>query len=570
MFQFAFLIGIYSYIIFALGILHLLNRELIFLVTIFYLFLLFTFKNIIFIKADKLTLLFKRNTLQNVSSGIKSIPAKCRTNYQLGQEDTTQRKHVVDSFLVIFILIQAGINLIGTLGPELGFDALWYHLTMPQIYLNSGKIFYIGGHLYYSAMPQLTEMYYLVSLALGNEIIAKLVHFLFGIFSLVALYKIARLFLSVKDSVLTALIFYSNLVVGWMSITAYIDLSRTFFETMALWAFLIFTKSKRLKWLSISAVMVGFAISTKVLSISSIILYLFLLTYLKFSNNLKTKYFLKSVIIFTGIAFITAAPWLLYSYFNTGNPVYPVFSSGFHPTSGNLLSFNLPQPLKQGVQIFLLSPDPISPIYAICLPLIVLYFWKSLFKKIPKEVALIINLLIIYVLYNIATLYLTPVESSGRYILPFLPGFTLLFLLLLKNLKSKFVYNFLFIIILLIAISSIAYRGIANRRFIPYLLGRTILSEFMVKNMEFHVGNFYDIDGYFQKTMKPDDKVLIYGISNLFYVNFPYIHQSWVKKEDKFNYILVKDNELPEKFKGWQLIYQNPLTKIKLYSLSNL
>lgn len=541
MFQFAFLIGIYSYIIFSLGILHLLNRNLIFFVTVLFLFL---------------TLIITKNAIFHLWIYIR----KYKLNIQ-------NRK--LTAFLVALILIQVSINLIGALGPELGFDALWYHLTMPKIYLQLGRIFYIGGHLYYSAMPQLTEMYYLASLALGNEIVAKLIHFLFGILSLVALYKTARIFLSIRDSVLTALIFYSNLVVGWMSITAYIDLARTFFEVMALWAFLKFIKSQNFRWLSISAVMVGFAMSTKVLSMGSIILYLFLLIYLKFSANLTNKYILKLATAYAGIAFAAASPWSLYSYFNTGNPLYPFFSSGFLPASG-LFSFNLLKLFKQGVKIFLFSPDPISPIYVICLPLIGLYFWKTWFKKISKELSLTIRLLIIYIFCAIAALYLTPFESSGRFILPYLPAFTLLFVLLLKKIKSKFLYNFLFITIIIIAISSIVYRGAANRRFIPFLLGRTTLPEFMAKNMEFQVDNFYDIDGYFKKTMKPGDKVLIYGISNLYYVNFPYIHESQVIKDDKFNYILIKDNSLPEEFKDWQLIYENPITKVKLYSLRSL
>ncbi|OGE19665.1 hypothetical protein A3D83_02170 [Candidatus Daviesbacteria bacterium RIFCSPHIGHO2_02_FULL_41_10] len=534
MFQLAFLIGLFSYIIFFTGILGFLNKGIILLSVVSFLLLAcFIFK--------------------------KSI-------FDLKTQINLKRWHFgLTALFIVLILIQAGINLLGALGPELGFDALWYHLTMPKIYLQSEKIFYIGGHLYYSAMPQLTEMYYLVGLALGNEIVAKIIHFAFGILSLIALYKMARIFLSVRDSLLTTLIFYSNLVVGWMSITAYIDLARTFFEVMALWAFVYFVKSGKLRWISISAAMVGFAVSTKVLSISSIILYLLLLIYIKFSAKLNTRRFLKLAVAYTGIALAVAIPWLLYSYLNTGNPIYPVFSSGFNPNSVPM-SFNLIQLFKQGIQIFLLSPDPISPVYLISLPLIGWYIRKNWFKKNSGKTTLIIKLLIIYVLFNIVSLYLTPIESSGRFILPYLPAFSLLFILLIKNLNSKFLYNFSVWIIIIISISSIAYRGMANKRFIPYLLGKITPAEFMAKNMEFQVGNFFDLDGYFQKTIKPDDKVLIYGISNLYYVNFPYIHSSRVKEGDKFNYILVKDMGLPGRFQNWKLVYQNPVTKVKLYT----
>ena len=133
----------------------------------------------------------------------------------------------------------------GALGPEIGFDALWYHLTIPKLYLENNSIFYIpGGLLYYSTIPKLTEMLYTAAIALNGEILAKLIHFCFGILTCVALFKLSRLFFSLKISLIAVVIFYSNLVVGWQSITAYVDLARTFFEIMALWAFAKFVKSK--------------------------------------------------------------------------------------------------------------------------------------------------------------------------------------------------------------------------------------------------------------------------------------------------------------------------------------
>ncbi len=39
------------------------------------------------------------------------------------------------------LVIQVIINLIGALGPELGFDALWYHLTIPKIYFEFHRAF---------------------------------------------------------------------------------------------------------------------------------------------------------------------------------------------------------------------------------------------------------------------------------------------------------------------------------------------------------------------------------------------------------------------------------------------
>ncbi len=60
--------------------------------------------------------------------------------------------------------------------------------------------------------------------------------------------------------------------------------------------------------------------------------------------------------------------------------------------------------------------------------------------------------------------------------------------------------------------------------------------------------------------------VLLYGFHNLYYVNFPFLDSSWVKKGDRFNYIAVQESSLPIRFNSWKKIYTNPKTHVVLYS----
>jgi len=39
-----------------------------------------------------------------------------------------------------------------------------------------------------------------------------------------------------------------------------------------------------------------------------------------------------------------------------------------------------------------------------------------------------------------------------------------------------------------------------------------------------------------------------------------------VEKGDRFNYIAVQNTQLPERFKDWELVYNNKTTGVKLYS----
>src|SRR3989344_9593245 len=130
MFSFAILIGIYSYIIFAIGLLGLLYRQVILLLTfIFFIYCIFFFSKQIKRSIKFITRFFTRSILVEALQGYSL--------YNL-------------SFLLLSLLIiQSLINLIGALGPELGFDALWYHLTFPKLYIQNHSVLHIPGSLLY-------------------------------------------------------------------------------------------------------------------------------------------------------------------------------------------------------------------------------------------------------------------------------------------------------------------------------------------------------------------------------------------------------------------------------------
>src|SRR3990167_9755227 len=296
MFTVAILIGIYSYIIFTIGLLGLLYKQVILFSTlVFFIFCVVLFKKQIKYSIKWITRFFTRSIL------VKAIQGYSLYNL---------------SFLLLSLLIiQSLINLIGVLGPELGFDALWYHLTFPKLYIQNHAVIHIPGSvLYYSDMPRLTEMIYTASLVFGNEILAKLIHFSFGLLSSLALYFLSRKFFDRKLSIIAVIIFYSNLVVGWQSTTAYIDLARTFFEIMALWGFINFLQNKNKKWLIESAVMVGLAISTKLLALGSLLIFTILICYFFAKAKKKTSYIITNILVYLCISLLIPLPWFVFSF----------------------------------------------------------------------------------------------------------------------------------------------------------------------------------------------------------------------------------------------------------------
>ncbi len=539
MFNLAILIGIYSYIIFFLGINNLLYRDYVNSVSVgFILFLLWFFR--------KSLIYFFRNFRTAFSRIIKDK---------------------ISLTTIILLLLLSFTNLIGALGPELAFDALWYHLTLPKIFIDNHSIFHIpGGLLYYSDMPKLGEMLYIGALSFGNEIYAKVIHWFFGLLILSGIYKLSRKFFNQQISLLAALIFYSSLVVAWESTTAYIDLIRTFFELLAFAAFINWWQSLRKKWFIVSAIMIGLATATKLLAIGSIFMFIILIFYKKALLESKYKAAFLYSLIFAIIVLLTASPWFLFAYLNTGNPIYPIFSEIFSTLNTKIFDISLLNPLmflETIWKLFTYASDPLNPIYIIFFPLLVFYFFKS-----DKA----IKVFFLYFILALGCWYLTSQVEGSRLILPYLPVVSILCAGLVDYIKQgstrfpRKSYIALVLLIFLIAIITIVYRGVANKKYIPVIVGNESKEEFLTKNLNFSFGDFYDIDDYFAKTITEADTVLLYGFHNLYYVNFPYTHDSWIKPGESFNYIAVQGGELPERFSSWKLIYENKTTNVKLYS----
>lgn len=525
--SFCLYIGIMGYLIAFLGFIHLLYRPLL----IFYVGMsLFLF---IFI-------------FRNIKLSHFSFKSKNKLLY----------------FTLGLLLIQILINFIGALGPEYAFDSVWYHLTLPKLYLSAHKIYFIPGNLlYYSAMPQLGEMYYVIALALGNEILAKLIHFSFGVLVVIVLYFFSRRYFSKNISIIACLIFSSNLVYAWESTIAYIDLTRTFFELVSLYSLSIWLGTSKRKYLFYSAVFLGFSLSTKHLALGSTAVISFLILFQGLTSRKKIKSICIDLGLFLSISSIIVIPWLLFAYINTGNPVYPFFTEIVRTNFDTKLLSPVVF-LRDTFKILLFSDDPISPIYLIIFPLI-----PFVFLTLKKE----LKILLLYCLLSYLVWYVTPRIGGGRFMLPYLPVMSIMVAAVINSYWNKILFrNIIIFSVLFIALITIIYRGAAISRNINYLFGKQTKADFLKTHLNFSFGDFYDIDSYFIENITSSDTVLLYGFHNLYYADFNFIDRSWVKKGDKFNYIATQNSDLPKEFTQWKLVYQNSITNVKLYTNDKL
>src|SRR5207244_343934 len=92
--------------------------------------------------------------------------------------------------MLALIVVAAAINLLGAVVPPFEYDELEYHLGAPSEYLKAGRIIFLP-HNFYSNMPQLTEMLYLLAMTVRSDVAAKVLHWTFGVLSAAAVYAVA-------------------------------------------------------------------------------------------------------------------------------------------------------------------------------------------------------------------------------------------------------------------------------------------------------------------------------------------------------------------------------------------
>ncbi len=223
----------------------------------------------------------------------------------------------------IVIIIAIGTLLIA-LAPPLKFDALVYHLALPDVYISEGRISYQSGNIFWG-MPQLTEMLYTWAMSLGGVQSAAVIGWCFGILTLIGVFIQVKYHLGLQSAwvAVTALLggytLASSLAwgyVGWMSML---------FGWGVMYSLDIYMRGSGKHALYMAAVFAGFGFGVKytagLLGFASALY----LIYCVFRGNLKWGDVVRFVLIWIAVSL----PWLLKNVLVTGNPIYPLlFTSG--------------------------------------------------------------------------------------------------------------------------------------------------------------------------------------------------------------------------------------------------
>lgn len=308
--------------------------------------------------------------------------------------------------------------------PPTGFDAIMYHLPYASTYAESHRVSPVLG-VRYPVFPQAIEMLFALALLLFDDILAQLIHFLTCVLVSLALYVWGARQYHRAVGVWAASLWFSSAIVMKLAGSAFIDLGVAWFATLAVYAAFGGPVKNRLAALVLAGAFAGFTAGSKYSGLFFIAALAVPAIYAAVSERTW-----RPAVGFAAAAFAAGAPWYLYNWYQSGNPVFPFlgrfFGPGFWSTQdvnaleGLIASYGpgytfgamlrLPWSLsfgdfpEQGV---------ISPIYFAALP--VLWLAAALGHRVRPVVLLVTGFIVFW-------FWTVPVV---RYLIPILPAFGL-------------------------------------------------------------------------------------------------------------------------------------------------
>ena len=366
-------------------------------------------------------------------------------------------------FIILAISLLACMMLVLT--PEIGKDALIYHIGVPKMFLEHHGIYFIPGNIF-ASYPFFSEMLYIWGLSLWGEILPKGTHFAIAIFILFSMWKFGRRYVHENSfEFLPLLIFFTIPSVFINAHTAYCDLILAFYTFVALYAFINWFNTEEKLWLILCAVFSGIAMSIKYGGLSFPFIGSLGVLWACRKNGMpsrKAVHLLSLYILFT---FVTGAPFYLKNWIMTGNPLYPFFyemfggkgwsaeQAGYYDVfiknlgMGRTLLDYLLLPWNLSFKSQMDSPlfdGLMGPVFILVLP----------FAIGMRKISLEIKILLAYCL--LALVFWASSAQQMRYLIPLFP-----FLAIMASLTFSYYRDnkIIFTLLLIFLVSGLAFNG---------------------------------------------------------------------------------------------------------------
>ena len=244
-------------------------------------------------------------------------------------------------FVAAYVLHVLWIILLASV-PPVSRDALTHHLAVPKLWVESGGI-HERPDIVFSYYPQLLDVFYMLPVALGHDIAAKYLHFLFALLTALLIFLFVRRRIGPSWAALGGLLFLTLPLIVKLSVTVYVDLGLVFFTTAALFSVATWLEDTgRTRWLVLAGVCSGLALGTKYNALVSFLVLSLLLPffylYRREDQHAEQLNAVKFGVLFVALSMLVFSPWLIRNYSLTGNPLYPLAQGVFAHDAAGLTS----------------------------------------------------------------------------------------------------------------------------------------------------------------------------------------------------------------------------------------
>lgn len=427
--------------------------------------------------------------------------------------------------------------------PETFYDALQYHLGLPNLYLLNGRIIATPENSY-SGIPSLPQMIYGWTLVIDKwGILGSLLHCSMALAVGISLIAFACRLKRPEAGPIAVLMFYLSPVVLGESFRVSVGLEWTLMQVCGFMAF--FTaltersnSSERRGWIFLCGSFLGFAMATKYPAWFLVAAFVPPLVYLR-SNIVIEKNSYETlnraeILIVLILSSLLLLPWVAKNVFFYHNPLFPFYHEWFVPSAqympnwreisggaglNSLLNFH-------GIKTYFLHPwhflapaeditESIGPLSLALLPLIVLV-------RLSKEEKILAWLCIG------CWVPLSLFSSMTRFFIPHLAILILLEACLLTAVRPNWTKQILTLLVFVTcAITGIAWMVMdSNRRKLDVFLGRKAYGDFLAHNtVSYPTPPYAGID-YVNRETPPNAKLLIFGEARSFYLRRNFIAAS--------------------------------------------
>jgi 4-amino-4-deoxy-L-arabinose transferase-like glycosyltransferase len=209
------------------------------------------------------------------------------------------------------------------LAPEKEYDALWYHLGLPKLWLEAGRPVDLV-HEYVSLYPLQWELVFTAGLVIGGPVSAKLLQFVCLPLGALLVWQLSSRVAPRAQPWTAVALFLTIPTVLWESTTAYVDLALALHVGLGMLALLRWVDGGSRGWFALAVLTFGLAAAMKHLALVALALVGpgLVLWLWRREGWLLTRALVPAAVL-VALALMIAMPWYARAWFASGNPFFP-------------------------------------------------------------------------------------------------------------------------------------------------------------------------------------------------------------------------------------------------------